>query len=117
MQCTIDVSYVCWRQQILANKRNVPNSPNIIALQNLLIYSIWEISKPSKTEKVRSFIGVENLVHSSHVATALLKTKLTALTELSAVTAAFVSVTYLHPSHDSFTEQRRWTLQLAPGWE
>ena len=39
MQCTIDVAYVCWRRQILAKIRNSPNSPNIIARQNLLIYS------------------------------------------------------------------------------
>ena len=30
---------ICWRRQILAKTRNSPNSPNIIALQNLLIYS------------------------------------------------------------------------------
>ena len=41
MQCTIDVTYVCWRGQILAKVRNLPNSPNIIPRQNLLIYSIW----------------------------------------------------------------------------
>ena len=38
MQCTIDVTYVCWRRQILAK---IPNSPNIIARQNLFIYSNW----------------------------------------------------------------------------
>ena len=31
---------ICWRRQILAKTRNSPNSPNIIARQNLLIYSI-----------------------------------------------------------------------------
>ena len=31
---------ICWRLQILAKTRNSPNSPNIIARQNLLIYSI-----------------------------------------------------------------------------
>ena len=31
---------ICWRRQILAKRRNSPNSPNIIARQNLLIYSI-----------------------------------------------------------------------------
>ena len=31
---------ICWRKQILAKRRNSPNSPNIIARQNLLIYSI-----------------------------------------------------------------------------
>ena len=36
MQCTINVTYVCWRRQILAK---TSNSPNIIARQNLLIYS------------------------------------------------------------------------------
>ena len=30
---------ICWRRQILAKRRNSPNSPNIIARQNLLIYS------------------------------------------------------------------------------
>ena len=30
---------MCWRRQILAKSRNSPNSPNIIARQNLLIYS------------------------------------------------------------------------------
>ena len=30
---------ICWRRQILAKTRNSPNSPNIIARQNLLIYS------------------------------------------------------------------------------
>ena len=40
MQCTIDV-YVGGQRQILAKTRNSPNSPNIIARQNLLIYSIW----------------------------------------------------------------------------
>ena len=40
MQCTIDVTYACWRRQILAKIRNSPNSPHIIAHQNLLIYSI-----------------------------------------------------------------------------
>ena len=30
---------IYWRRQILANTRNSPNSPNIIARQNLLIYS------------------------------------------------------------------------------
>ena len=41
IQCTIDVTYVCWRCQILAKIRNSPNSPNIIARQNLLIYSTY----------------------------------------------------------------------------
>ena len=31
---------ICWRQQILAEARNSPNSPNIIARQNFLIYSM-----------------------------------------------------------------------------
>ena len=31
---------ICWRRQILAKRRNSPNSPNIIARQNLLIYSL-----------------------------------------------------------------------------
>ena len=31
---------ICWRRQILGKTRNSPNSPNIIARQNLLIYSI-----------------------------------------------------------------------------
>ena len=31
---------ICWWRQILAKTRNSPNSPNIIARQNLLIYSI-----------------------------------------------------------------------------
>ena len=31
---------ICWRRQILAKTRNSPNSPNIIARQNLLIYSM-----------------------------------------------------------------------------
>ena len=35
---------ICWRRQILAKTRNSPNSPNIIARQNLLIYSIWNYS-------------------------------------------------------------------------
>ena len=39
MQCTINVTDVCWRRQILAK---VSNSPNIIAHQNLLIYSSKE---------------------------------------------------------------------------
>ena len=30
---------ICWWRQILAKTRNSPNSPNIIARQNLLIYS------------------------------------------------------------------------------
>ena len=34
---------ICWRRQILAKTRNSPNSPNIIARQNLLIYSNWQI--------------------------------------------------------------------------
>ena len=34
---------ICWRREILAKTRNSPNSPNIIARQNLLIYSIREI--------------------------------------------------------------------------
>ena len=36
--------HICWRRQILAKRRNSrsPNSPNIIARQNLLIYSISE---------------------------------------------------------------------------
>ena len=33
---------ICWRRQILAKTRNSPNSPNIIARQNLLIYSIQD---------------------------------------------------------------------------
>ena len=41
MQCTINVTCVCWLQQILAKTRNSPNSPNIIARQNLLIYSTF----------------------------------------------------------------------------
>ena len=32
---------IYWRRQILAKTRNSPNSPNIIARQNLLIYSMW----------------------------------------------------------------------------
>ena len=39
MQCTIDVTSVCWLRQILAK---ISNSPNTIARQNLLIYSIWQ---------------------------------------------------------------------------
>ena len=34
---------ICWRRQILAKRRNSPNSPNIIARQNLLIYSIQDL--------------------------------------------------------------------------
>ena len=34
---------ICWRRQILAKTRNSPNSPNIIARQNLLIYSIEQL--------------------------------------------------------------------------
>ena len=30
---------ICWQRQILPKTRNLPNSPNIIARQNLLIYS------------------------------------------------------------------------------
>ena len=40
MLCTIDVTYECCRRQILAKIRNSLNSLNIIARQNLLIYSI-----------------------------------------------------------------------------
>ena len=32
---------ICWRRQILAKTRNSPNSQNIIARQNLLIYSTY----------------------------------------------------------------------------
>ena len=35
---------ICWRRQILAKTRNSPNSPNIIARQNLLIYSSPEVT-------------------------------------------------------------------------
>ena len=35
---------ICWRRQILAKTRNSPNSPNIIARQNLLIYSTVDSS-------------------------------------------------------------------------
>ena len=35
---------ICWRRQMLAKRRNSPNSPNIIARQNLLIYSIYRLS-------------------------------------------------------------------------
>ena len=35
---------ICWRRQILAKTRNSPNSPNIIARQNLLIYSISQFA-------------------------------------------------------------------------
>ena len=34
-----------WRRQIFANTRNSPNSPNIIARQNLLIYSICKLQR------------------------------------------------------------------------
>ena len=34
---------ICWQQQILVKTRNSPNSPNIIARQNLLICSIYYI--------------------------------------------------------------------------
>ena len=34
---------ICWRRQILAKTRNSPNSPNIIARQNLLIYSSYDL--------------------------------------------------------------------------
>ena len=36
---------ICWRRQILAKTRNSPNSPNIIARQNLLIYSIQVVGR------------------------------------------------------------------------
>ena len=35
---------IYWRRQILAKTRNSPNSPNIIARQNLLIYSIADVN-------------------------------------------------------------------------
>ena len=37
--CVVYDRRICWRRQILAKTRNSPNSPNIIARQNLLIYS------------------------------------------------------------------------------
>ena len=40
LQCTINVRSRMLARQILAKTRNSPNSPNIIARQNLLIYSI-----------------------------------------------------------------------------
>ena len=40
MQCTINVRSRMLVRQILAKTRNSPNSPNIIARQNVLIYSI-----------------------------------------------------------------------------
>ena len=54
MQCLIDVTYVCWRRQILAT---IHNSPNIIARQNLLIYS---------TRLFRFFINYENCIVRLH---------------------------------------------------
>ena len=38
---------ICWRRQILTKTRNSPNSPNIIARQNLLIYSMREENEVS----------------------------------------------------------------------
>ena len=38
--CAVYDRRICWWRQILAKTRNSPNSPNIIARQNLLIYSI-----------------------------------------------------------------------------
>ena len=42
---------IYWRRQILAKTRNSPNSPNIIARQNLLIYSIWFFSNSQVADK------------------------------------------------------------------
>ena len=43
--CSVRSTYdhVCWRD-ILAKTRNSPNSPNIIARQNLLIYSKYSVT-------------------------------------------------------------------------
>ena len=54
MQCTINVRSRILARQILAKTPNSPNSPNIIARQNLLIYSISYILACIPFSKPRS---------------------------------------------------------------
>ena len=52
---------ICWRRQILAKTRNSPNSANIIARQNLLIYS----NLRGATEKVPQIMKLA--LHTPHL--------------------------------------------------
>ena len=61
MQCTINVRSRMLARHILAKTRNSPNSPNIIARQNLLIYSITDCKDSDTTWEFRIMPPVTHL--------------------------------------------------------